>query len=78
MFPRSFEPVIVETHKDVGVAILLLLAFRLVWRLVRKPPPYRRTARPAMERLAALGHIALYALMVACLSPGSSTVLRAG
>lgn len=65
VFPRSFEPVIVETHKDIGVAILLLLAFRLLWRLVRKPPPYRTPLGALTEKLSGLGHLALYVMMVA-------------
>lgn len=65
VFPRSFEPLIVETHKDLGVAILVLLALRLVWRLVRRPPPYRETLSPLVERVSGLGHLGLYALMLA-------------
>ena len=65
VFPRSFEPVIVETHKDLGVTILLLLALRVLWRLVRKPPPYRTALGALSEKLSGLGHLTLYVMMVA-------------
>jgi cytochrome b561 len=65
VFPRGVKPLVVEVHKDLGVTILVLLAARLVWRLVRRPPPYRETLSPLIERMSGLGHLGLYALMLA-------------
>ncbi|WP_416138389.1 cytochrome b [Halomonas sp. HK25] len=48
------------THKPLGALLMLLVVLRLVWALVD------RTRRPPSLNLAAhLGHLALYALMVA-------------
>ena len=47
------------THKPLGFLLLIIIALRLVWALLNVP---RRPA--AVSRLAALGHRALYALMI--------------
>jgi cytochrome b561 len=65
VFPRSLKPVIVEAHKDLGVAILLLIALRGAWRLTHRPPEADASMGALMRRAAGLGHLALYALMVA-------------
>lgn len=47
------------THKPVGVLLLALLLMRLLWAL------YNRGRRPAaLNAMARLGHLALYALML--------------
>ncbi len=52
-------------HKSLGVTVLLLVVFRLAWRLT-DPPPAPPLNRPAWEtKLAATGHYLLYALMFA-------------
>lgn len=56
---------LVALHKPLGVAILVLVAIRLVYRL-RHPPPPLPTGMPRWQRLAAhASHVALYALMFA-------------
>lgn len=61
--PLRFD--LIQWHKSFGIAVLLLVFFRIAWRLTHKPP-----ALPPhmglLERLAAmLGHLGLYALMLA-------------
>jgi cytochrome b561 len=52
-------------HKSIGVTIFALAVLRLLWRL-GNPPPAMPPGTPRWEqRLAALGHWALYALMFA-------------
>lgn len=52
-------------HKWLGVTVLGLLAVRLLVRLLRPAPPLPDTmSRPAVAA-ARLGHLALYALMLA-------------
>ena len=51
-----------QLHKSIGIAILLLVAIRLLWRLVRTPPPI--SAKPWEKALAHGTHTALYALML--------------
>ena len=55
----------VAWHRPVGIAILVLVAVRLAYRLVRPPPPLPDDL-PAIQKLGArLSHWTLYALMFA-------------
>lgn len=47
-------------HKSIGVAVLLLMACRLVWRAISPPPPLPDDLSPGMRLMAKLGHMALY------------------
>ncbi|WP_163576256.1 cytochrome b [Halomonas faecis] len=52
---------LMDLHKSIGMLLLALLAFRLVWRWYNRGRPLP----PAHWRLAAhLGHLALYALLL--------------
>src|ERR1700679_194168 len=54
---------LVSIHKPLGIAILILVAVRLVNRLRNPPPPLPETI-PSVQRWAAhASHIVLYALM---------------
>ncbi len=54
----------IDTHKSIGITVLGLFVLRLLWRLSHRPPTLDELA--PWERLAAkLGHIGLYALMLA-------------
>jgi len=56
---------LVAIHKPIGIAILVLVAIRLVNRLVSPPPPLPEHM-PAWQRIAAKGsHVLLYILMFA-------------
>jgi len=62
-FRLRFE--LVTQHKSLGMAVLLLVLARLIWRFIVKPPPLP-SHRPAWERRAASwGHGLLYALIIA-------------
>lgn len=50
-------------HASAGLAIVVMLAFRLLWRW-RNPPPRATSASPLERLLARLTHLALYAAMV--------------
>lgn len=55
---------LVSIHKPLGIAILVLVAIRLVNRLVNPPPPLP-AGMPPLLRAAALGsHVLLYGLMI--------------
>lgn len=53
-----------QVHKSVGITILLLVALRLVWRLVRTPPPVgaRGWERGLAHAVHALFYLLLFAL----------------
>jgi cytochrome b561 len=56
---------LVSIHRPLGIAILVLVAVRLVNRLLNPPPPLPE-AMPGWQRFAAhASHIVLYALMFA-------------
>jgi cytochrome b561 len=50
-------------HVTVGVVIILLVAARVVWRVVR-PPTGTDSDRGVIQRLASATHILLYLLMI--------------
>lgn len=51
-------------HKWAGVSVFVLVWFRLVWRFCNPPPHYPDSMSPTMQRVAHLGHAALYGLMI--------------
>jgi cytochrome b561 len=56
---------LVSTHRPLGILILVLVAIRLVNRLVNPAPPLPQSM-PAWQRFAAhASHVVLYALMFA-------------
>jgi cytochrome b561 len=62
-FRVRFE--LVTQHKSLGMAVLVLVVLRLIWRFIVKPPPLP-AHRPSWERRAAAwGHGLLYALILA-------------
>ncbi len=61
----EFKNQLVQLHKSLGILILLLVAARLGWRLLNKPPQMP-AAMPKMLKLAAhASHWLLYGLMFA-------------
>ncbi len=76
---------LVSIHRPLGIAILVLVAFRLIYRLTHKAPPLPRYL-PGWQRLAAYGsHVLLYLLMFVLplvgwgmLSAGGYPVVLAG
>ena len=56
---------LVAIHKPLGILVLILVAIRLVNRLINPPPPLPE-GMPPWQRFAALGsHVLLYILMFA-------------
>lgn len=61
----TLRPVLIDLHRPIGIAILLLVLVRLGNRLTHRPPPLP-TDLPAIQKAAALAsHWLLYALMLA-------------
>ena len=47
-------------HKWAGVTAFILLAIRLLWRATHRPPALPASMSAAAQRMAHLGHLALY------------------
>ena len=56
---------VIGLHKAIGTIVLLLAVGRLGWRFARPQPSLPATMPAAEQMLAKLGHLALYALMLA-------------
>lgn len=56
---------LIQTHKSLGAAILLLVGLRLLWRFANVVPSQPEQAPPWMRALAVISHYALYLLMLA-------------
>ncbi|OUL90004.1 cytochrome B [Paraburkholderia hospita] len=54
-------------HKALASTVIFLTALRIVWRLTHSVPPLPASMSPAMQRLAHLGHYALYAIALIAL-----------
>ncbi len=55
---------ILQLHKSIGIAILLLSLARLAWRLVNPPPPEPKTVTPRERWLAGWVHRGFYVIMI--------------
>lgn len=51
-------------HKWAGITVLLLVGFRLFWRMTHRPPPLPPSMSIWMRRAAQGGHVLLYLMMV--------------
>ncbi|WP_336945741.1 cytochrome b [Asaia sp. HN010] len=49
-----------QTHRALGIVALVLIAFRLFWRLGHKPPVLPASVAPMVRKLAASTHFLLY------------------
>lgn len=63
------EPVSVRTfyfnlHKSIGVTLLVIILFRVFWRLMHVAPAFPDTMKAWEKKLADAGHKALYVLML--------------
>lgn len=56
---------LVAVHRPLGIAVLVLVAVRLIYRLFSPPPPLPGGMPSPMKAVAHLSHYLLYALMFA-------------
>lgn len=66
------------THRTAGALVLVLLIFRVVWRLFHKPPPLPDNMTPFQQRMAHIGHLGLYVLMALVPIVGIALTFRRG
>lgn len=58
-------PILFGIHGTLGVTILVVMLFRLVWRLSNPVPRLPDTLGPTEKRLARANHWLFYALLIA-------------
>ena len=56
---------VINLHKSLGLVLLALIAARLAWRLLHRPPGWPAGMARWQRRAASWGHRALYACMFA-------------
>lgn len=64
-FPESFRGDVFTLHKSIGITVLGLSVFRVIWRLMNPPPALPATLKPHERRLAKAAHSLLYVLILA-------------
>jgi len=75
--PKSPPDFWLLTHIALGQCVVVLLLFRLAWRLFNPPPPYESTPLGRVVAWAArLSHVALYALLLAVPAMGAVAELK--
>jgi len=55
---------IYDLHKSMGILVLILLIIRIANRFIKTPPALPSSIRPIEQKLARLGHLILYFLML--------------
>ena len=76
--PKAAEYVLLQLHMIAGLLILALYAARLAWRIGHRPPAADPQVGPLMTRAAGLGHLVLYALMLAVPLIGLAVIFLRG
>jgi len=61
--PLKFE--LYQMHKSAGLTVLALAVFRILWRLLHRPPALPSTMKPWERYAAGFTHLAFYVLMIA-------------
>lgn len=62
--PDNYKFQAYQFHKSLGLTILALSVFRLIWRLTHRPPPLPPEMKPWEVFAAKLSHYAFYVLMI--------------
>ncbi|MBU6468148.1 MAG: cytochrome b/b6 domain-containing protein [Betaproteobacteria bacterium] len=63
-WPEHYLRTVIDFHKSVGISVLLLVLLRILWRLTHTPPPLPQHLQSWELRLAAIGHVLLYVLIL--------------
>lgn len=75
---RGLQDPLFLFHKNVGVIILLLVAVRLVYRLLNPPPPLPSSVPPLQRHIAEATHWLLYGLLLVMAVSGYIRVTAGG
>ncbi|OTG91864.1 cytochrome b [Acinetobacter sp. ANC 3813] len=61
----SFKGQVITLHKNIATIIIFLVVIRIFWRYTHPVPELPATMTPLMKKLAHLGHLALYLVLLA-------------
>lgn len=61
----SFKADVIHAHKNIATTIIFLLFIRIFWRYTHPTPQLPDSMSPSMKKMAHVGHLALYFMLVA-------------
>lgn len=61
----SFKGSVITLHKNIATIIIFLVVVRIFWRYTHPVPQLPNTMSPFMKKMAHLGHLALYFMLIA-------------
>jgi cytochrome b561 len=62
--PRPVQDALFLFHKNVGAALIVVITFRILWRISHPAPPLPRDMPDWQHKVAGLSHGLLYVFMV--------------
>lgn len=75
---RATQDALFIFHKNTGALLLLLIAFRIVWRLTHPAPPLPSSVPPLQQLAAHATHFGLYFFLVVMVVSGYVRVITGG
>lgn len=76
--PRDVQDALFIFHKNVGVLILLLVLFRIVYRVANPPPPLPSSVPGWQQAIAKTTHVLLYLFLLVMAVSGYVRVVAGG
>ena len=61
----SFKGDVISLHKNIATVIIFLFVVRIFWRYTHPVPKLPDSMSPFMQKMAHLGHLALYFMLIA-------------
>ena len=61
----SFKEDVITLHKNIATTIIFLVVIRIFWRYTHPAPKLPDSMSPFMQKMAHLGHLALYFILLA-------------
>jgi cytochrome b561 len=61
----SFKGNVITLHKNIATVIIFLFVVRILWRYTHPAPKLPESMSPMMQKMAHLGHLALYFMLIA-------------
>lgn len=61
----SFKGQVITLHKNIATTLIFLVVIRIFWRYTHPAPELPETMSTLMKKLAHLGHLALYLVLLA-------------